>query len=174
MKNRLGDSTTGDLRLLRQTDLYLARLFAALTVALHLSGLVWRQVRYLNSELAVLASQTVNWLLTFMALALLIAAASLWSRKVKGLVTSTSALFAVGVGYVFWYLISWQDLRSQASNPYYKQHPEAMTRQLFGFVEAKWWDIVILTLVLVLLLWELKTLYLISSFRTPASVEKKD
>jgi hypothetical protein len=147
-------------------DLYVARLFAMLTASLHAAGLVARQSRYLNSDVAVLASQTVFWVLAFIGVALLAAALSLWSRKVKGLAASMSALLAAGVGYLIWYLFSWQDLAVQASNPFYERHPEAMIRHTLGFIEAKWWDFIVLTMVVMLFLWETKSFYILHHSRS--------
>jgi hypothetical protein len=142
-------------------DFYFAGVFATLTLAIHVLGLLRRQVHYLYSGLEILASQTIFWLLSLMGLALLVAVIALWYRKLAGLIASLVSLLIVGAGYFTWYWISRHDLALQSSNPFYGEHPEAMTQHLFGFVEARWWDVIICTMVAVLFLWELKTLLLI-------------
>lgn len=171
---RIGGTMANSLRTVGQKDFCFAKLFAILTVAFHTSGLVHRQIQYLHSELEILTSQEIFWLLTIIGLMLLIAALALWSRKLMGLIVSLVSLVAVGGGYLAWYLISRQDLSLQASKPFYKQHPEAMTQHLFGFVEAKWWDLVVLTMIVVLFLWEVKTLFIVLSLSRRDTLRKED
>jgi hypothetical protein len=90
-------------------------------------------------------------------LSLLLAAVGLAIGRRWGLVASSLGLLVVLLGYIDWFKVSHRNFQLLTIRPY-SEHPELIPPSLFGFIGARWWDLVLLILFVVLLVWEIKVL----------------
>jgi hypothetical protein len=104
----------------------------------------------------------------FLLLAFLIIAAGLLIGTRVGLVCSLLGLICVFVGHFGWLSYSYKVLHVVNQDGLYERHPDLRPPSLFGLVGARWWDLVLLLLFVVLLAWEIKTLVRQDRTREPA------
>jgi hypothetical protein len=88
-------------------------------------------------------------------LSLLLAAVGLAIGRRWGLVASSLGLLGVLLGYIDWFKVSHRNFQLLTIRPY-SEHPELIPPSLFGFIGARWWDLVLLVLFVALLAWELR------------------
>jgi hypothetical protein len=91
-------------------------------------------------------------------LAFLVMAVGLLIGTRVGLVCSLLGLICVLLGHVAWLNYSHAVLYDINQNGLFDRHPDLRPPSLFGFVGARWWDVVLLLLFVALLVWEIKTL----------------
>jgi len=133
---------------------------AIFVAALNTLWLVWGTISFMLAR-SEAARQGVGWFVdwshTFMhariSLALIVAAACLWSRTVRGLVISASALTWVVIEYAWWAIWSQRFLASMDIPEFHSSTPH-----VFNIFGATGWNVAVLAIALALLLWELKTL----------------
>lgn len=94
----------------------------------------------------------------FLLTSLLLTAAGLIIGTRIGLVCSQLGLVGVFVGHLGWFSYSYTMLHTVNQNGLYVRHPELVPPSLCGFIGARWWDLVLLILFAVLLVWEIKML----------------
>ncbi len=99
-------------------------------------------------------SPGISWLLLAIALFLFINIIGIGFRDGLGIMISMFSLMAAGVVYFWWFVTGKSYRQLYAGNPFYQSHPEAMLPQPLGLVEAVWWNVVVLVLVLILFIWE--------------------
>lgn len=93
-------------------------------------------------------------------LSFLLAAGGLAMRNRKGLVCSLLGLIFVLTGYLAWFLDSHKRIQALRLDKAYEQsHPALIPPNIWGFVGARWWNIVFLALFIVLFVWEIKVLF---------------
>jgi len=68
-------------------------------------------------------------------------------------------LLCVFVGHLGWLHYSQAVLDAMNQDGLYNRHPDLRPPSLFGFVGAKWWDIVLIILFVALFVWEIKVLF---------------
>lgn len=106
----------------------------------------------------------------FLLLSLLLAAAGLAIGRGWGLVASSLGLVGVLLGYINWFYVSHRNFQLLAIPPY-SEHPELIPPSLFGFIGARWWDLVLLILFLALLIWQISVLVKVSGKRNSRSAQ---
>jgi len=95
----------------------------------------------------------------FLLLAFLLTAVGLAIRRRAARLCSVLGLICVFLGHVAWFLHSHRLLQAMSLDRRYEQyHPELIPPNIWGFVGARWWDLVLLLLFVALLVWEIKTL----------------
>lgn len=104
----------------------------------------------------------------FLLLALLLTAAGLAIRRRAGLVCSLFGLICVFLGHVAWFSSSHRVLLVMNQDGLYDRHPELIPPNIWGFIGARWWNIVLLALFIVLFVWEIKVL--VKSYRNPERI----
>lgn len=110
-------------------------------------------------EAAPHADRFLAQLQLFLLLAFLLIATGLIVGRRAGLVCSVLGLICVFLGHVAWFLHSHRLLQAiNQDRRYERPPPELIPPNLWGFVGARWWDIVFLVLFVALLVWEIKTL----------------
>lgn len=95
----------------------------------------------------------------FLLLAFLVIAAGLIIGKRAGLVCSLLGLICVFVGHVGWFHYSHAVLYAMNQDERYAGHPELIPPNIWGFIGARWWDVVLLILFMALFVWEIKVLF---------------
>lgn len=95
----------------------------------------------------------------FLLLTFLVIAAGLLIGTRVGLVGSLLGLICVFLGYVAWLSHSHKALQAMNQDGLYDRHPELIPPNIWGFVGARWWDVMLLILFIALLLWEIKLLF---------------
>jgi hypothetical protein len=149
---------TQHLRGLSPLDIYFARLIAATAAACEIWYIVERQYQMYK---AFQAGSEVDFDPRYMqmhlriAVALLLSAVCLWSRRAWWLYVSLAGTIWVVVEYTSWY--SWsRRILSYAEIPNWP----AGTKHALGLGDATGVNVVVLLFTLVLLLWQTKTLLL--------------
>lgn len=94
----------------------------------------------------------------FLLCAFLLVAGGLLIGTRMGLICSVFGLIIVFLGHVWWLYYSYALLHLINYDGLYERYPDLRPPSLFGFVGARWWDLVLLILFIALLLWEIKTL----------------
>ena len=94
----------------------------------------------------------------FLLLAFLVIAAGLLIGTRVGLVCSLLGLLCVFLGHLVWLSYSNDMLYIVNQGGLYDRLPELRPPSLFGFVGARWWDLVLLILFVALFVWEIKLL----------------
>lgn len=95
----------------------------------------------------------------FLLLAFLLIAAGLLIGTRMGLLCSLLGLICVFLGHFAWFLHSHKRLQAIRLDKAYEQfHPALIPPNIWGFVGARWWNIVLLVLFMVLFVWEIKVL----------------
>lgn len=84
------------------------------------------------------------------------------SRTFRGVMSSFVALLFVVVGYVWWYFDSLRLLRNLEIADYSQLHIPDLSH-VGGLREGTWWDITFLAVIILLLLWHLRTLFRLKS-----------
>src|SRR5262245_560770 len=87
------------------------------------------------------------------AIALIIGAVSLWSRKPLGLIFSGLSLLWVTVEYVRWYILSYSESFWITSWRDFPPIPIPIIGKLYG---GTWWNLVVLLIVVLLFIWEIR------------------
>lgn len=87
---------------------------------------------------------------------LVVSAASLLTRKVIGLLFSMLGLLWVAVTYILWYRATLSILRTAEVDSFYRLVDQS--QYLLPLDQATWWDVAVLAIVILLLLWHLATL----------------
>ena len=93
----------------------------------------------------------------FLLMSLLLAAAGLAIGRRWGLIASSLGLLGALLAYIHWSYVSHRNFQLLTIRPY-SEHPELIPPSLFGFIGARWWDLVLLILFMALLVWEIKVL----------------
>jgi hypothetical protein len=93
----------------------------------------------------------------FLLCAFLLVAAGLLIGTRMGLICSVFGLMIVFLGHVWWLYYSYA-LLHVINYGLYERHPDLRNPSLFGFVGARWWDMVLLILFIALFICEIKTL----------------
>ena len=105
-------------------------------------------------------------------LSFLLTAGGLAIRSRKGLVCSMLGLIFILSGYLAWFLDSHKRIQAIRLDKAYEQfHPAPIPPNIWGFVGARWWNIVFLALFIVLFLWEIKVLFTLVAKRNRKEVE---
>jgi len=86
-------------------------------------------------------------------IALILAVVGMWSRKRIGLFVSFAALLFIPVIYVYWYLGTLSIMR-KAEISSFDQMPN-QSQYLLSLANATWWDVYVLFVVIVLIIWQL-------------------
>ena len=95
----------------------------------------------------------------FLLLAFLVMAVGLLIGTRVGLVCSLLGLICVFLGHVAWLHYSHSVLYVMNQDGLYDRHPELIPPNIWGFIGARWWDVVLLILFSALLVWEIKVLF---------------
>lgn len=98
---------------------------------------------------------TLNGLHVWISLGLVLCTISLWFRRVIGLITSSAALLLVSGVYGFWHFRTLKYLSEFAGD---RQAYDRLRAEVGFFHGATKWDLLVLSLVALLLLWHLVTL----------------
>lgn len=93
----------------------------------------------------------------FFLLCLLLTGVGLAIGRRWSFVASTLGLLGVAFEYVNWWHHSYRLLALHAQEPF-SRYPEIVPPTLAGLVWAKWWDLVLLFLLVALLIWEIRVL----------------
>jgi hypothetical protein len=107
----------------------------------------------------------------FLLISFLLIAAGLLIGTRAGLVCSVLGLICVFAGHVGWISYSYKVLHVVNQDGLYERHPDLRPPSSFGLVGARWWDLVLLLLFVVLLAWEIQTL--IKQIRTGEPATEK-
>jgi hypothetical protein len=95
----------------------------------------------------------------FLLLAFLLTAVGLAIRRRAALLCSVLGLICVFLGHLAWFLHSHRLLQAiNQDRSYERPPPELIPPNIWGFVGARWWDMVLLPLFIALLVWEIKVL----------------
>jgi hypothetical protein len=141
--------------------------FAVLALAIHFLGTVLKLNSVSQSPLLILRSATVSWLMVAMVVLLTANLIGISFRTRSGLLVSIFSLAATGLAYFLWFALTQPDREIYQSDPFYRLHPEAMIPHPLGLVEARWWNLVVLAMVVILLIWETRVLVRTSQHRDP-------
>ena len=151
-------SSRGILGFLSDRHFALLLAFAGLSLAIHFLGTVLKLNSVSQSPLPILRSPTVTWLLVAMVVFLTINLIATSFRTRIGLLVSIFSLAATGLAYLLWFALTRSDRELYQRDPFYRLHPEAMIPHPLGLVEARWWNLVVLAMVAILLIWETSVL----------------
>lgn len=151
-----GDKYDERLLTTQRTDFYFALLFAICATTLNTFGLILDTLK--PHDIEILTSYTVPLLLVFVEFFLLVATCSLCIKKSKRSLISSFSFVAILTVYLIWYLYSQHVLGFLLSKPFYQQHREALAPHPLGLIGAKWWNLIVLTMVGILLMWEVRGL----------------
>ena len=129
----------------------------ALGAARHFYQLVVEQ-RAIERAVPFLTNTFLLWLQVVLVLCLILTALGLAARSRVGLSCSILGLLGVLVAHVGWYDYSSRTLKVFTDDPIFLEHPEIIPPNSFGLIGARWWDLVLLILLVSLLVWEIKAL----------------
>lgn len=169
---KFNETLTGNLRCLSSWDLKLSLGVISLVTAAIAFQVVY-SVGYVNGReaLAVALSAIgppgvytnfdfLHWLNILhvgIALGYIMATLGLWSRRAFGFFFSILGLLSVCIVYVWWYQGTQHFLKNSEVTEYTKLHDPFFTEM--GMLRgASWWDLLVLLVAMMLLLWQLKTL----------------
>ena len=103
------------------------------------------------------ATCCVHFLESFLVpitIALILSVISLWSRKGIGFLISIVALVVILITYLGWYFGT-RSIMRRAEIPTFDQMPD-QSQYLLTLAYATWWDLYVLLVVLLLIMWQLK------------------
>ena len=103
------------------------------------------------SDLEILRDTTVPLLLRSISISLIIAAVVAWSRRTGGRVLLLLATLWAIKDYVLWYSYSTKLIDNLGQR--------LLTSTLCGLVGAKWWNIVVFFLLLLIAIWDMRILF---------------
>jgi hypothetical protein len=96
------------------------------------------------------------WLQLYLLFAFLVVAAGLLFGTRVGLACSILGLLCVFVGHLGWLHYSQAVLDAMNQDGL---HPELIPPNVWGFIGARWWDVILLVLFIILFVWEIKVLF---------------
>jgi hypothetical protein len=137
-------------------DFYCAVVALMLATALH-AYLLASEIARPVDELEILRSPFLPRALWLVWLCLIVSTVALWTRRLAGLLVSMFGLIGVLGTYLLWYINSDRVVKSLLIDPFYYEHPEAVPSSMLGLVGASGWNVVVLALAGLLLIWETKT-----------------
>ncbi|HEX8137841.1 MAG TPA: hypothetical protein VF544_09650 [Pyrinomonadaceae bacterium] len=100
---------------------------------------------------------TLQYMQIRIGLALVISAVCLWSRRAIGFFISAIALTWAGKEYVWWYLESLRRLKAMDLNDFSELKTPSL-QHVNNLLGATWWDIAVLIVIILLFIWQIKTL----------------
>jgi hypothetical protein len=159
---------TDRLRALSTLDIYFGRLMAASAVIIQVwdhGARLFRIQQFFASGGEALIDQTYMLMHLRIAVALLVAAISLWFRNAFAFCLSIFCAVWVLVEYWFWHLRSQRILLNAEI-----QHWPAGTPHAFGLGGATGWNAAVLLLTLLLFVWQMKTLFVATRLFRSAAV----
>jgi hypothetical protein len=112
--------------------------------------------------ISILISPFFALLQMFMVTSFLISAIGLLTQIVRrriGLGVSIIGFICVLLGHIEWYLYTKDALPGLERDLLRAQRPDMIPPHPLGLIGAKWWDIAILLCSVILLIWEVKTLF---------------
>jgi hypothetical protein len=108
----------------------------------------------------------VNFLESFLipiTIALILSVVGLWSRKGTGFLMSLVALIVIPIIYVSWYFGT-RSIMRRAEISTFEKMPD-QSQHLLTLAYATWWDVYVLLLVIVLIMWQLKAVVFLKPLR---------
>jgi hypothetical protein len=108
----------------------------------------------------------VNFLESFLipiTIALILSVVGLWSRKGTGFLMSLVALIVIPIIYVSWYFGTRSIMRRSEISTFEKMPDQS--QHLLTLAYATWWDVYVLLLVIVLIMWQLKAVVFLKPLR---------
>ena len=94
----------------------------------------------------------------FLLIAFLFIGVGVVIQRRAALVCALLGFVGVFAAHIVWLLYSNMMLHELNVDGLYERHPELRPKSLFGFVGARWWDVVIVILSAALCIWLIKTL----------------
>jgi hypothetical protein len=90
--------------------------------------------------------------------AFIISMCGLMQYTIRGIALSLAALLLVVIGYLWWYFDSLRILRQLEIADYSQLHMQGINH-VGGLHGGTWWDLILLTITILLLLWHFRVLY---------------
>jgi hypothetical protein len=148
---------THHLRTLSNFDVYFGRFIAATAASVQIWDFVRREYQiysWFQAGGEVLIDQRYVFMHFQIAFALLVASICLWSRRAGAFYVSIFAAGWADFQYVCWFMWSRTILTSAGIDHWPEQTPHSL-----GLGGATGWNVAVLLLTVVLLLWQTKTLF---------------
>lgn len=120
---------------------------AALAMVFQVGGLGLKLHAISQSNLPILRIPSVSWLLLAITVLLLVNLVGICFRDRLGMLLSILSLLAIFLTYTSWFLITTADRQRYQQDPFYRTYPEAEIPHPLGLVEARWWSVVVLAIV---------------------------
>lgn len=127
----------------------------ALRVAFHF-GFNRASFNILDGNHVACCSSFIDEFLILISLGLIVSAAGVWTRSKKGSAVSLIALLFALLSYSGWYL-STRSIMRKSDVETFGQLPN-QTQSLLTLIDATWWDVIALAIVLLMILWHLPNL----------------